>query len=624
MDKDKDREERLRRRLRELTAEVERKTQVVKRLSMGMVAPVAPAAAATTMPLFPAIGHLAHADDDDDDDDEAAHPPQSGEAEAEDEAEHDEEFERTGLRTTALGVTEIKSLCMACHETGTTRLLLTSIPFFREVILSSFSCPYCHYRDTEIQSGGAVQEKGTRYTLTALGPDDLSKRQIVKSETARVLIPALDLEIPPQRGLITTLEGILRDAYEGLTTSNEQRAQVDPEAALKIAAFAQKLLALLEGESFPFDVIIEDVAGNSFVESFRAPAMDPNLREFKFVRSPEQQAALGLAPAATSRASGAALSAPPKKLGSLFKRGGKANAKAAADGTTTTTSMTLVDDDSNARRARELLEEQDNDVKGEILRFAVPCPACQADGHAESCVVNLPFFKEVIIMAFTCDVCGFKDTEIKGGGAIPDKGRRDTLRVESPEDLTRDVIKSDTAGVHLPELEIEVTRGSMGGMYSSVEGILMKIRDDLFQTGSSFFTGDALGDPETRARFQEIEEKMEQMLAGKLPFTFVVEDPLANSYIYSPEEDPSQDRKLSVETYTRTWEEDDELGLHDMQVDQDAAALPPISAFDESESAEERMRRLQKDKPDTHPFPAFAAGHGNGDHEGGGASAPSS
>ena len=61
-----------------------------------------------------------------------------------------------------------------------------------------------------------------------------------------------------------------------------------------------------------------------------------------------------------------------------------------------------------------------------------------------------------------------------------------------------------------------------------------------------------------------------------------------------------------------------------MQVDQDAAALPPISAFDESESAEERMRRLQKDKPDTHPFPAFAAGHGNGDHEGGGASAPSS
>lgn len=53
-------------------------------------------------------------------------------------------------------VEEIESMCINCEENvrslklektdddqGTTRLLLTKIPFFREVILMSFSCPHC-------------------------------------------------------------------------------------------------------------------------------------------------------------------------------------------------------------------------------------------------------------------------------------------------------------------------------------------------------------------------------------------------------------------------------------------------------------------------------------------------
>src|SRR5579859_6725304 len=53
-------------------------------------------------------------------------------------------------------VEEIESMCINCEENvspqptpdrtdskGTTRLLLTKIPFFREVVLMSFSCPHC-------------------------------------------------------------------------------------------------------------------------------------------------------------------------------------------------------------------------------------------------------------------------------------------------------------------------------------------------------------------------------------------------------------------------------------------------------------------------------------------------
>lgn len=49
------------------------------------------------------------------------------------------------------GLDEIKnSLCMNCGRDGTTRMLTTKIPFFREVILSSFECDACHWRNNEV------------------------------------------------------------------------------------------------------------------------------------------------------------------------------------------------------------------------------------------------------------------------------------------------------------------------------------------------------------------------------------------------------------------------------------------------------------------------------------------
>jgi hypothetical protein len=40
---------------------------------------------------------------------------------------------------------------------GVTRLLLTSIPYFKEIVVSSFRCDECGHRDTEIQSAGEIQ-----------------------------------------------------------------------------------------------------------------------------------------------------------------------------------------------------------------------------------------------------------------------------------------------------------------------------------------------------------------------------------------------------------------------------------------------------------------------------------
>lgn len=44
-------------------------------------------------------------------------------------------------------------------------------------------------------------------------------------------------------------------------------------------------------------------------------------------------------------------------------------------------------------------------------------------------------------MSTNCDHCGYRDNEVKSGGAISEKGKHITLRVEDREDLSRDILK---------------------------------------------------------------------------------------------------------------------------------------------------------------------------------------
>ncbi len=59
----------------------------------------------------------------------------------------------------------IEIMSISCFVQGSTRLLFTKIPFFKEIIISSFTCPHCNWSNTEIQSAGQIQEQGVLYAL---------------------------------------------------------------------------------------------------------------------------------------------------------------------------------------------------------------------------------------------------------------------------------------------------------------------------------------------------------------------------------------------------------------------------------------------------------------------------
>ena len=142
----------------------------------------------------------------------------------------------------------------------------------------AFECPHCHFRNSEIQAAGAIQEKGCVYTCHVKDANDLN-RQIVRSEWATVSIPALEFEVPPthEHGSLTTIEGFITNCINDLELHQPARKLVDPETHDKIEAFIARLRGLLDLTQ-PFDLILDDPSGNSYIENLCGAAGPPQPR----------------------------------------------------------------------------------------------------------------------------------------------------------------------------------------------------------------------------------------------------------------------------------------------------------------------------------------------------------
>ena len=77
------------------------------------------------------------------------------------------------------------------------------------------------------------------YTIRVLGRDDLD-RQIVKSNSCTVSIPEFELTIPPGRGQLTTIEGLIRDIITDLGADQPLRRVQSPEAYEKIESILER------------------------------------------------------------------------------------------------------------------------------------------------------------------------------------------------------------------------------------------------------------------------------------------------------------------------------------------------------------------------------------------------
>ena len=402
-----------------------------------------------------------------------------------------------------------------------TRLFLTRIPYFREVIIMSFSCDHCGFHNNEIQPAGTIQIKGAHYELRLTAMADY-ERQVVKSDTATVKFIELDLEVPAGKGQLTNVEGLLTTVVDDLAFGQEQRKEQSAELYTKVEEVISRGRKMLAGEAFPFRVAVDDPAGNSFI------APDPRdgvgkWEKREFLRTPEQNAELGLAD-----------TAPSADLG-----------------------------------------EEGDIIPDQIYQFPAFCPGCMHACTTNMKMVEIPHFRQVIIMNTSCDDCGYKSNDVKTGGEVPEKGRRVTLRVKTDVDLARDILKSESCALECPELSLSVNPGTLGGRFTTVEGLLTQVRDDLHNqifeadgdASASARRNDSLA-ADDKSRWDEFFDNLNAAIKGEKEFTIVLADPMACSYVQSLADDPSQpDDQMTVEEYDRTEEEEEDLGLNDMKTE---------------------------------------------------------
>ena len=507
------------------------------------------------------------------------------------------------------GVEDVSNIencyCPACQgSNATTTLLPTKIPLFREIIIMTLICPDCSFRNSEISFGGAIQERGERITLTVSSEEDLN-RQLVKSDSATILIPSIELEIPPttQRGKISTVEGMLKTAIENMEQSQPERLRLgDIDNFHRVHDVIENLKKMTSTEFGPFDIVLDDPAGNSFIENPHAPEKDPDLTYEKYYRKPKQDMALGLQPSQEAVKDGTIDDNNPahKNVANVAK--GSHNIDISFEG-------------SKSNDGAETLGRH------EALKFPATCPSCRQDTETSMCTTDIPHFKEVIIMSMVCDECGYRSNEIKGGGGVPKYGTKITLAVDSVEDLAREVLKSDTAGVGIPEIELILEEGGLDGLYSTVEGLIKRMHERLAST-NPFGTGDSAVKQHrsndggefsemmsSHAKYAEFLSKLKSMGEGKiLPFTLIIDDPLSNSFIgpilsvanalaLQAEKEGNKlcygnysDSSICIEEYTRSHDQNETLGLNDMKTENYES--------DEHGKSESRGTDIPSDLPD--------------------------
>lgn len=283
----------------------------------------------------------------------------------------------------------------------------------------------------------------------------------------------------------------------------------------------------------PFTLLLDDPAGNSYIEFLSSSealddlkftlgsseALDPLLSLKRYIRSAEQNISLGFS--------------------------------------TETPSI-------NATEKEIIYENTDVDS---VFEFGGTCPVCLAVCPTRMHPINIPYFKEVIIMATTCSICNYKSSEVKSGGAISALGRRIIFILQTPEDLSRDILKSETCSILIPEIGLELAHGTLGGKFTTVEGLLLQIKEEM-QEKVPFTLGDS-STPAQMTRFQTLIQELDAIIKCTnldKGVTLIIDDPLSNSYLqsfYAPDPDP----QILIEDYERTLEQQDQLGLTHFSVD---------------------------------------------------------
>ena len=161
-----------------------------------------------------------------------------------------------------------------------------------------------------------------------------------------------------------------------------------------------------------------------------------------------------------------------------------------------------------------------------------------------------------MISAFSCDECGFKNSEVTFAGRLEDYAVRYELNVINNIAFERTVVKSEYATIKVPEAGLEIPPQTQKGSIKTIEGFFLATIEglqDMQEERRQY-------DPVTAGKIDEYIEKLQKFRTGDaMPFKFILEDPSGNSYIENPAA-PTVDQYCKRTERLRTAEEYVQMG----------------------------------------------------------------
>lgn len=145
--------------------------------------------------------------------------------------------------------------------------MLTRIPFYKELVISSFDCPHCDYKNNQLDPAIEIQPQGVRMSLKIENKDDLD-RYVITTDYTCIKIQDLDFEIPSmsQRSQITTVEGVITKTINNLREQKIVMEQTQPEIATKMDYVIKGLISILDlSKPAPMVIITLEYAFNLII-----------------------------------------------------------------------------------------------------------------------------------------------------------------------------------------------------------------------------------------------------------------------------------------------------------------------------------------------------------------------
>lgn len=154
--------------------------------------------------------------------------------------------------------------------------------------------------------------------------------------------------------------------------------------------------------------------------------------------------------------------------------------------------------------------------------MSASCPVCGKVMRIIETPYEIPYFGKVVLFSMICS-CGYKFSDV----ILPEMGNPVQYKIKVNEKtLSARVVKSASATIKIPDLEIEVLPGpGSEGYISNVEGVLLRVENGV-RMALHFSENE-----EQKKRAEEILKILDKARKGEKELTLIIEDPSGNSAI---------------------------------------------------------------------------------------------